>query len=180
MYRREWPRVSNCYLFESLGRSKYPPYLNYRLANLTQESSKRSLGSRRVTILILNHSPNQLELDPESAQLRRGKWEEAGEAVVPDAITPGGSLLLRCRSTGFARSVEGAVTCRLAGHAPHDSVRFTWKSRYVCPSAYAAQTSREGCTIDVDAGGGANAVVVFVFRKSYTDVHTYLYTWVTC
>ena len=57
------------------------------------------------------------------------------------------------------------MTCRLAGHAPHDSGRFTWKSRYACPSAYTAQTRREGYTIDIDTGGGADAVVVFVFNK---------------
>ena len=91
--------------------------------------------------------------------------------MVPEVIKPGGSLLLRCKSTGVARGIEGSVTCRLAGHAPHDSVRFTWKSRYVCSSAYTAETSREGYTIDVDAGGGADAVVVFVFSKYYADVH---------
>lgn len=137
-----------------------------RLPHSKEKSPKRGLGSRRVTILIVNHSPDRLELDPDSAQLRRGRWDETVEQLVmPEAITPGGSLLLRCTSTGIARGIQGSVTCRLAGHAPHDSVRFTWKSRYVWPSAYAAQTSRDGSTIDVDAGGGASAVVVFVFRK---------------
>jgi hypothetical protein len=151
--------------------SKNPPQSSASLTSHTQDSPKRGLGSRRVTILILNHTPNQLELDPESAQLRRGKWEEIVEqAAIPEAISPGGSLLLRCQSKGFARAVEGSVTCRLAGHAPHDSVRFTWKSRFLGGSAYTAQTSREGYTVDVDAGGGAKAVVVFVFSKYYADV----------
>ncbi|KAK3900697.1 hypothetical protein C8A05DRAFT_17027, partial [Staphylotrichum tortipilum] len=118
---------------------------------------------RRVTILIVNYSPNQLKFDPESVQLRRGKWEDPAEAVVPEVILLGGSLLLRCRSVGFARSIEGSVTCRLAGHAPHDSVRFTWKSCYFLPNVYSAQTSREGCNIEIEGAGGARAVVVFVF-----------------
>jgi hypothetical protein len=137
------------------------------LANLTQASSKLGLGYRQVTLLILNDSPTQLELDPESAQLRRGKWQQDLEqAGLPDAIAPGGSVLLRCQSKGVGRSIRGSVTCRLAGHAPHDSVRFAWRSRYFGRSTYTAQTSREGYTVDVDAGGGASAVVVFVFSKS--------------
>lgn len=32
------------------------------------------------------------------------------------------------------------------------------------------QTSRKGYTIDVDDGGGENAVLVFVFSKYYADV----------
>ena len=84
---------------------------------------------------------------------------------MPEAIMPGGSVLLRCRSTGFARGVEGSVTCRLAGHAPHDSVRFAWKSRCFLPNVYSAQTSREGYKIEVEGAGGARAVVAFVFCK---------------
>jgi len=86
-------------------------------------------------------------------------------------IAPGGSLLLRCQSTGVARGIEGSVTCRLAGHAPHDSARFSWTSRFIFPNAFAAQTSREGYTIDVESGGGADAVVLFEFSKYNVAVH---------
>ncbi len=90
-------------------------------------------------------------------------------------IAPGGSLLLRCQSTGVARGVQGCVTCRLAGHAPHDSVQFAWTSRYICPNAFAAQTSRDGYTVDVESGGGATAVVLFVFREYYMPTYTFGY-----
>ncbi len=126
--------------------------------------------TRRATILILNQSPSQLELDPESTKLRRGKLKDGDESEVPDVIPPGGHIVLRCKSTGFPHSIEGSMTCRLEGHAPHDSVRFTWRSCYLLPNAYNAETSREGYKVEVEGGGGARAVVLFVFSK-YDDAH---------
>ena len=120
---------------------------------------------RRATILILNHSPSGLELDPESTQLRKGELKYGADSQVPGVIPPGGFIVIRCKSAGFPPGIEGAVTCRLEGHAPHDSVRFTWKSRYVLPNVYKAETSREGYTVEVEGGGGTRAVVLFVFSK---------------
>jgi len=57
--------------------------LRLSTASLTSYKNR----SRRVTILIANHSPNQLELDPESAQLRGGKWEQAVDAMVLEAFS---------------------------------------------------------------------------------------------
>ncbi|KAL2130388.1 hypothetical protein VTI74DRAFT_6533 [Chaetomium olivicolor] len=104
-----------------------------------------------------------LELDTDSVQLWRGKWEEgvAGSAV-PQVIRPGESVLWRCKSTGVAQGIEGSVTFRIAGHPPHDKVRFTWKNRYFGPNAYNAQSTREGYKIEVEGGEGARAVVVFL------------------
>ncbi len=124
---------------------------------------------RRATILILNQSPSQLELDPESTQLWRGELKDGVDTEVPGVIPSGGFIVIRCKSTGFPQCIEGAVTCRIEGHAPHDSVRFIWKSRYFLRDVYKAETSREGFTVDVEGGGGARAVVLFVFSK-YDDV----------
>ncbi len=123
---------------------------------------------RRATILILNRSPYQLELYPESTQLRKGELKHGADSEVPGLIPPGGFIVIRCESTGFPHRIEGSVTCRLEGHAPHDSVRFTWRSRYFLPNVYSAETSREGYKVKVEGGGGARAVVLFVFSK-YDD-----------
>jgi len=123
----------------------------------------RDLASRGVTVIVVNHSAEMLELDLDSAKLWRGKWEEdAAKPVVPEAIRPGESVLWRCKSTGLAQGIDGSVTFHIAGPPPHDKVRFTWKNRYFGPNAYKAQTTREGYKIEMEGGEGARAVVVFV------------------
>lgn len=123
----------------------------------------RDLASRQVTVIIVNHSEEMLELDTDSVKLWRGKWSgEVAGSVVSPAIRPGESVLWRCQSTGVAKGIDGSVTFRIAGPPPHDRVRFTWKNRYFGPNAYHAQTTREGYKIEVEGGQGARAVVVFV------------------
>ncbi|RYP72584.1 hypothetical protein DL771_004079 [Monosporascus sp. 5C6A] len=120
------------------------------------------MSSRGVTVIIVNRSSHQLDLDPELTQLWRGKWDAAG-SLAPEVIKPGESVLWRCKSARAAQGIEGSVTYHFAGHPPHDKVRFTWKNRYFGPNKYEAQTTREGYKIDVEGGKGAHAVVVFVF-----------------
>jgi hypothetical protein len=126
----------------------------------------RHLASREVTVVVVNQSHDQLELDSGCTQLWRGKWEdEVPGSVVPEMIRPGESVIWRCKSTGVAKGIEGSVTFHMAGHPPHDKVRFTWKNRYFGPNAYNAQTTRDGYKIDVEGGEGARAVVVFVLGE---------------
>ncbi|KAK4167823.1 hypothetical protein QBC43DRAFT_285137 [Cladorrhinum sp. PSN259] len=127
------------------------------------ESLTQTLTGRGVTVIIVNQSPELLELDTGTVELWRGQWEErTPESVVPQAIRPGESVLWRCRSTGVAQGIEGSATFRIAGHPPHDRVRFAWKNRYFGPNAYKAQSTREGYKIEVEGGEGPRAVVVFV------------------
>ncbi|KAK4236269.1 hypothetical protein C8A03DRAFT_35835 [Achaetomium macrosporum] len=131
----------------------------------------RSLASREVTVIVVNHSSELLELDTDSVQLWRGKWEEevAGRAPVAQAIRPGESVLWRCKSTGIAQGIVGSATFHITGHPPHDRVRFTWKNRFFGPNAYNAQCTREGFKIKVEGGEGASAVVVFILGQQQSS-----------
>ncbi|KAK5658987.1 hypothetical protein OQA88_1073 [Cercophora sp. LCS_1] len=123
----------------------------------------RRAASREVTVLIINDTPDQLELDSQSAQLKQGEWgdDTPGQAV----IKPGGSAMMNCRSAGIGRGAEGSVMYRFAGQPPHDRVKFSWKNRYFGPNVYDGETSREGYRVAVQGGDGADAIVAFILRN---------------
>ena len=128
--------------------------------------SLHTLTARGVTVIVVNQSHEMLELETGTVELWRGRWEDGNqETAMPQAIRPGESDLWRCKSAGVAKGIEGSATFRIAGHPPHDRVRFAWKNRYFGPNAYNAESTREGYDIAVEGGEGPRAVVVFVLGK---------------
>lgn len=122
------------------------------------------MGRRGVTVIVLNHSDEELDLDTESVHLWHGQWAPA-ESMPPEVIQPRESVLWYCKATGLGRGIEGSVTYRMAGPVPHDKVRFQWKNRYFGPNFYGGQTTRDGYTVHAKGGQGGDSVVVFVFGK---------------
>ena len=117
----------------------------------------RRAASRGLSLLIVNHTAEQLELQGDNTQLWRGKWGKG--SPVSGVIEPGGCATWSCSSAGVAHGLAGYVTYRFVGDPPHDRIRFSWKSRYFGPNAYSAETSREGLRLMVKGGGGAHAFV---------------------
>ena len=117
----------------------------------------RRVTSRSVTVMLVNDTKEQLELDSDTTRLSRGKWGR--DSMIPAVIPPGGSALWRCSSAHVAQGLKGAVTYRFGGKPPHDRVRFAWKNRYFGPNKYDAVTSRDGCKLLVEGGVGAEALV---------------------
>jgi hypothetical protein len=152
---------------QTLLRSSYPApkYYPWYLSDLIMlgpdpESLPhyfRRVTSRSVTIMVVNDTKEQLELDSNTTNLSRGKWGQG--SVIPAVIPPGGSALWRCSSAHVAQGLEGAVTYRFAGDTSHDRVQFAWKNRYFGPNKYDAATSRDGCKLLVEGGDGAEALV---------------------
>ncbi|KAH6645852.1 hypothetical protein BKA67DRAFT_87911 [Truncatella angustata] len=118
--------------------------------------------SRDITVVVLNHTEDGLDLDPESRHLYCGQWEPS-TSLPPQSIRPRESVLWQCKSTGIGRGVEGSVTYRMSGAVPHDKVRFCWKIRYFGLNHYEAAVTRDGYGVRVLGGEGDHAVVVFVF-----------------
>ncbi|KAH6838404.1 hypothetical protein B0I37DRAFT_244257 [Chaetomium sp. MPI-CAGE-AT-0009] len=117
----------------------------------------RRVTSRSVTVMVVNDTKEQLELESDTTRLSRGKWRQ--DSMIPAVIPPGGSARWHCSSAHVAQGLEGAVTYRFAGEVPHDRVKFVWKNRYFGPNKYAATTSRDGCKLLVEGGDGPEALV---------------------
>ncbi|KAH6645610.1 hypothetical protein BKA67DRAFT_119739, partial [Truncatella angustata] len=108
---------------------------------------------RDITVVILNHTKDGLDLDPES----NTSTVDSGSPQTLYHLSrsaPEESVLWHCKSTGMRRGVDGSVTYRMSGAVPHDKVRFCWKIRYFGINHYETAATRDGYIV---------RVVVFVF-----------------
>src|SRR4051794_30276222 len=88
-----------------------PPRNNLTLLGPDPESLPsyfRRVTSRSVTVMVVNDTKEQLELESDTSRLSRGKWRQ--DSMIPEVIPPGGSARWHCSSAHVAQGLEGAVT----------------------------------------------------------------------
>ena len=128
-----------------------------------------SLASRKMTVILLNQTKDELALDADTRRLSRGQWDEV-ESMPPEVVGPGSSAMWHCKSTGIGHGIDGSVTYRVAAGIPHDKVRVCWKNRYFGPNQYDSESTRDSHVIEVQGGTGSNAVVIFVLSRSTSSL----------
>jgi hypothetical protein len=68
-------------------------------------------------VLVLNHTNEELDLEPESPSLEHGQWMDTPESRPPTEILSGESGMLRCKSSHMYAGIEGSVTYRVVGYS---------------------------------------------------------------
>ncbi|KAL8391813.1 hypothetical protein RB595_002135 [Gaeumannomyces hyphopodioides] len=120
------------------------------------------MSVREVTVVVLNHTNEELGLDESSLRLDRGEWL-APESKPPREIPAGESGIWRCKTHGLA-GIEGSAHYRVVGRDPSEKVTFTWVAHFIVPNKYTHESSVEGYRIRVLGGEGRHAVAVFIFE----------------
>uniref|UniRef100_A0A0D2XLA5 Uncharacterized protein n=1 Tax=Fusarium oxysporum (strain Fo5176) TaxID=660025 RepID=A0A0D2XLA5_FUSOF len=106
------------------------------------------MASRELLVVILNHTNEELNTEPQWPTLIHGQFIKDDDLPPPQTILAGESGMLRCKSNHLGGGVEGSITYRVVG--------FGTKKRSDIFLERAVQTL---------GGHGNQAVVVFVFVR---------------
>merc|ERR1712000_758862 len=128
--------------------------------------SQVQMAARELIVVVLNHTNEELNLEPESLRLEHGEWMDAPDSQSPQEIRAGESGMWRCKSRHIGTGIEGSVTYRIVGYGTNDRVTLTWNVHYVGPNKFHHSCATEEFTVRVLGGAGKQAVAVFVFGKS--------------
>ncbi|KNB04609.1 lysophospholipase [Fusarium oxysporum f. sp. lycopersici 4287] len=121
------------------------------------------MATRELLVVILNHTNEELNLEPQSPSLDHGHWIDAPDSRPPQMILAGESGMLRCKSSHIGGGVQGSVTYRVVGFEANNRVTFLWNVTYVGPNKFDYSCAIDAFTVKVLGGRGSQAVVVFVF-----------------
>lgn len=124
------------------------------------------MAARELLVVILNHTNEELNLQPESPTLKHGNLMDSPDSRPPLEILAGESGMLRCKSNHVGVGVEGSITYRVVGFGANNGVTFVWNVPYIGPNKFDGYCAVDGFTVTVLGGRGNQAVVVFVLSKS--------------
>jgi hypothetical protein len=124
------------------------------------------MATRELVVVILNHTNEELNLQPESPTLKHGNLIDAPDSRPPLEILAGESGLLRCKSNHIGAGIEGSLTYRVVGYGANNGVTFTWNLPYIGPNKFDGNCAVDDFTVTVLGGRGNQAVVVFILSKS--------------
>ncbi|CAB4472733.1 hypothetical protein RhiirA5_406981 [Rhizophagus irregularis] len=116
---------------------------------------KITIGERRTTVVVINHTSDQLNLIPYSVNLSSGTWEQ----YPSDTISPsGGEVQWRCKAS-FARTEGSAIY-----QGAHGRITFYWANPFFNPNnVYSVTCPGYKCNWEEERDGD-NAVVRFNIR----------------
>ncbi|KAH7133741.1 hypothetical protein EDB81DRAFT_887553 [Dactylonectria macrodidyma] len=120
---------------------------------------------REVVVVVLNHTNEELDLQPDSPHLEHGEWIATTESP-PQEILAGESGMWRCQPSHIGTQIEGSVTYRIVGYGAANAVTFAWKTSLVEPNKFRYSCAAEDFDVKVIGGGGMQAVAVFVFEPA--------------
>jgi hypothetical protein len=123
------------------------------------------MAATELLIVILNHTNEELNIEPESPSLDHGDWMDTSDSRPPQEILAGESGMLRCKSNHMYGAINGSVSYRVVGFEINNKVTFSWSIPYVGPNKYDCCCPRDAFKIKVLGGRGQQPVVVFVFGK---------------
>ncbi|KFA70269.1 hypothetical protein S40285_09772 [Stachybotrys chlorohalonatus IBT 40285] len=66
------------------------------------------MAARELIVVALNHTNEELNLEPQSPRLDHGEWMDVPESQPPQEIRAGESGIWRCKSRRIGTGVEGA------------------------------------------------------------------------
>ncbi|EXK76630.1 hypothetical protein FOQG_18637 [Fusarium oxysporum f. sp. raphani 54005] len=124
------------------------------------------MATRELLVVILNHTNEELNTEPEWPALTNGHFEKAPDLPPPQTILAGESGMLRCKSSHIGSGIEGSITYRIVGFGPRNEVTFSWSVPYVGVNRFNAASAIPNFTVNILGGRGNQAVVVFVFEPS--------------
>lgn len=131
------------------------------------------MATRELLVVILNHTNEELDLEPESPNLEHGQWMDTPESRPPTEILAGESGMLRCKSSHVGAGVEGSATYQVVGYKTNHKVTFLWNVPYVGQNKFDCLCAAEGFGVRVLGGKGNQPVVVFVFGKLAKVIKTW-------
>lgn len=73
------------------------------------------MTTRELIVVILNHTNEELNLEPQSPSLERGHWLDSLDIRPPSMMLGGESGVLRCQSNHVGGGVEGSITYHIVG-----------------------------------------------------------------
>ncbi|KAH7142529.1 hypothetical protein DER46DRAFT_542682 [Fusarium sp. MPI-SDFR-AT-0072] len=115
------------------------------------------MATRELLVIILNHTNEELNIEPQSPSLDHGHWIDTPDSRPPQMILAGESGMLRCK---------GSITYRVVGFDANNKVTFLWNVPYVGPNKFDCSCATDAFTVKVMGGRGNQAVVVFVFERA--------------
>ncbi|KAK7211668.1 hypothetical protein V2G26_018846 [Clonostachys chloroleuca] len=121
------------------------------------------MAARELTVVILNHTNEELQLEPNSPQLDHGKQLNP-ESPPPPYILAGESVIWSFKSTHIGAGIQGHVTYRMVGFEEDALVTFSWNVHVVSANKFCHSTTLEGFTTRVFGGAGKQGVAVFIFE----------------
>ncbi|KAH7208601.1 hypothetical protein DER44DRAFT_660612 [Fusarium oxysporum] len=124
------------------------------------------MATRELLIVILNHTNEELNTEPEWPTLNHGQWNKTPDLQPPQTILAGESGMLRCKSSHIGGGVDGSITYRIVGFEGRNEVAFMWSVPYVGANKFDASCAVSDFGVEILGGRGKEAVVVFVFAPS--------------
>jgi hypothetical protein len=125
------------------------------------------MAARELVVILLNHTNEELAIDPEFTCLEHGEGKtDTPESEPPAQIGAGESGMWRCKSPHVGVGTIGCVSYRIVRYGEKNKITLSWDIRYVGSSKFEYTVEAEEFTMRVLGGSGKQAVVVFVFRKS--------------
>lgn len=128
-----------------------------------------NMTTRELLVVILNHTNEELDLEPESPSLDHGHWMDTPDSRPPPEILAGESGMLRCKSSHVGVGVGGSVTYGIVGYGANNKVTFVWNVPYVGPNRFDCSCAVDAFTVRVLGGRGTQPVVVFVLGRLTQD-----------
>lgn len=123
------------------------------------------MAARELTVVFLNHTNEELNIEPESPSLDHGDWMETSEARPPQEILAGESGMLQCKSSRMYGAINGSVSYRLVGVEMNNKVTISWSIPHIGPNNYDWSCPQDLFNIKVLGGRGNQAVAVFVLGE---------------
>ncbi|KAI5455575.1 hypothetical protein BGZ63DRAFT_458668 [Mariannaea sp. PMI_226] len=124
------------------------------------------MAARELLVVILNHTNEELNLEPGFPSLEHGQIMDTPDSQPPQEILAGESGLLRCKSHRVGMGVEGSVRYRIIGFEGRNTVTFVWNVHYLGQNKFDAACAVDSFKVRVLGGQGSQAVVVFVFEPA--------------
>jgi len=124
------------------------------------------MATRELLIVILNHTNEELNTEPEWPTLNHGQWNKTPDLQPPQTILAGESGMLRCKSSHIGGGLDGSITYRIVGFEGRNEVAFMWSVPYVGANKFDASCAVSDFGVEILGGRGREAVVVFVFGES--------------
>jgi hypothetical protein len=130
------------------------------------------MATRELLVVILNHTNEELEIEPQSPSLDHGLWMATPDLQPPQTILAGESGMLRCKSSHIGGGVDGSITYQIIGFEPRNKVKFVWSVPYVGVNKFDSACACPEFKIDILGGRGNQAVIVFVFSELTQPGHS--------
>ncbi|CEI68173.1 hypothetical protein FVEN_g12227 [Fusarium venenatum] len=125
------------------------------------------MTTRELLVVILNHTNEELNTEPEWPTVTHGHFIKDPEIPPPQTILAGESGMLRCKSDHLGGGIEGSITYRIVGFGPRNEVKFMWSVPYIGVNKFSAASAIPDFTVHALGGHGSQAVVVFIFQPNH-------------